>query len=119
MKIKVTFLLLTAGLFLLVSCQHPSVFADSPAVTFSLDISPIINSNCAMSGCHDAGGHEAKSLITYDDVMRYVKENSPDESKLYKVLYASGEDKMPRNGDLTDLQKQLIFVWIGQGAKNN
>ena len=41
-------------------------------------------------------------------------------ARLYKVLYATGENKMPPNGSapLSEAQKIIIGVWINQGAKN-
>lgn len=43
-----------------------------------------------------------------------------DNSKLYRVLFETGKDKMPPapNADLTAAQKAMIGKWINEGAKN-
>lgn len=60
-------------------------------------------------------------MMNYNDVINNADVNAGDAkgSKLYQVLFETGEEKMPPNGDLTDKQKKLIFIWIEQGAKDN
>ena len=51
-----------------------------------------------------------------------ITAGSPEKSKLYKTLKTlNEEDIMPKKpyNELTEKQIQLIYVWIGQGAKNN
>lgn len=106
------------------SCKHKTDFDKIPEVHYSTDISPIIGSNCTFSGCHGDIAHQKFKLLSYDEVMNYgkVKAKSPETSKLYTVL-KTYEDKeiMPAKpyNALTEKQIQLIYVWIGQGAKNN
>lgn len=93
-------------------------------ICFTRDIMPLIRSNCAMSGCHDGNDGEARSLLTYGDIQVYLRKVNgkyvPERSKLYTVLSASGEDRMPRNAaPLTDAQQKLIRSWINQGAVEN
>jgi hypothetical protein len=51
-----------------------------------------------------------------------ITAGSPEKSKLYKTLKTlNEEDIMPKKpySELTESQIQKIYVWIGQGAKNN
>ncbi len=96
---------------------NPSIQADS--VCFMRDVLPILNSNCAMSNCHDAISHkEGFTFTTYAGVMKGVKAGSSTSSELYKEI---ANDKMPENPytKLTAAQKLTIKNWIDQGAKNS
>lgn len=99
----------------------PPVATCSPdTVYFQNTILPLINSSCAMSGCHDAITHkEGLNLTTYNGIMAAgVKAGNPGGSKLYSVI---ANNSMPPKGStpLTVTQKDLISKWISQGAKNN
>ena len=50
-----------------------------------------------------------------------IESGSPQKSELYQKLKTLGDDIMPKKpyNELTEKQIQLIYVWIGQGAKNN
>jgi hypothetical protein len=110
-------------LFALVSCKHKTDFSSLKEVSYSTEIVPIINANCTFSGCHGASEAESFKLLSYNDVMDAgVKEGSPEKSKFYNSLKSLKQEKiMPRlpYSPLTDAQILSIYVWIGQGAKNN
>lgn len=101
----------------------------STAICFESEILPLFQSNCAKSNCHDATTHaDGYILNSYDNLFKkegkLVRDNirpgSPENSKLYEVLFETGNDKMPPPGntDLTANQKNLIATWIREGAKN-
>ena len=97
---------------------------DSTVVYFGRDVLPILNSNCAMSGCHDAGtAAEGIVLTSYEKVMqtaRVVPFNL-NNSELYEVITETDPDKRmppPPKPALTAAQIALIAKWINQGAKN-
>jgi hypothetical protein len=48
-----------------------------------------------------------------------VKSGNAHGSDLYKVLLRTGDERMPPNGPLSDIQIKKIFIWIEQGAKDN
>ena len=106
----------------LVRCtQQVDPSADIPTVSYSQEISPIISSNCALSGCHDGNSHEF-ALLSYSDLMHYVTPADAHGSQLYEVIRLySGERAMPPspNTPLTDQQIASIYVWILQGALDN
>ncbi|MBL0336936.1 MAG: hypothetical protein IPP73_16900 [Chitinophagaceae bacterium] len=93
-------------------------------VYFVNTVQPLLNSTCAMSGCHDAATHkDGIELTSYAKIMATggVNPGNPGSSKLYKVLSKSGSDRMPPppNAGYTQAQKDIIYKWIAQGAKNN
>ena len=97
---------------------------DPDSVYFGNTILPILQSNCAMSGCHDAESHrEGINLSSYYDIMNsdVVVIGKPNKSELIHVLTANGNDLMPPqpNLALTSDQISLIQIWIEQGAKFN
>jgi hypothetical protein len=124
-------------LLIIVSCKHeiPELVIDAPVsggeqpcstdtVYFQNKVLPLLNSSCAMSGCHDAITHkEGVNLTTYSRTMSTggVRPGDPANSQLYKVLNKSGNDRMPQPpaAAFTQAQKDIIYKWILQGAKNN
>ncbi len=103
------------------SVQPPSLVTCSPdTVYFKQKILPLIVSNCAMSGCHDAISKKDGVILTdYTNIMREVKISNPTSSELYKSLIATGEDRMPPAGSLPAEQINSVLTWIKQGDKNN
>ncbi|MDB5274569.1 MAG: hypothetical protein JWO58_2936 [Chitinophagaceae bacterium] len=103
-----------------VACHHKPVIPDLPAISYNVDINPILQNNCALSGCHDA--NTRRSLVYYDDVMRYVSAGNAPKSQLYKSIISLGglgTKPMPPSQPLSEDQLKLIYAWIMQGAKNN
>jgi hypothetical protein len=108
----------------LASCRHESVLSeDAPTVCFEDQVLPIIRSNCAISGCHDAGSGEGPTLTNFENISQYVEPGKPTKSELFKVITAtslfvefmppSTREALPQN------QIDLINIWILQGAQNN
>lgn len=88
-------------------------------VYFNNKVLPFIVQNCAQSGCHDATTMARNVLLTsYNSIMTTadVVPGRPDNSDLYKVI---DRNEMPPSGPLTTEQKNMIYTWILQGAKNN
>jgi hypothetical protein len=89
---------------------------------FVNEIQPIINSSCAMSGCHDAVTRaEGVELTSYAKIIRYVTPFKTSGSKLYTESLKTDKDRMPPAPmpALTSLQLSKISKWINQGALNN
>lgn len=112
-----TLLALTASTFLF-SCQHeviPNI--DSESICFERDVLPLMVSNCATSGCHDAATAEDGYVLTnYATITRKgVQPGNPDKSELYEVIL---ENEMPPNKPLIADQKAIIKAWIAGGAEN-
>ncbi len=96
------------------SCSPDTVY-------FQNTVLPLLNSSCAMSGCHDAASHkEGVNLTTYAAIMSTagVKAGNPGGSKLYQVIADNSMPPKPAAA-FTTAQKAIISKWITQGAKNN
>lgn len=97
---------------------------DTNLVYFSRDVLPILVSNCAKSGCHDAATHEEGVIMTnFNNVFNTgkVKPYDLNKSKMYKaIITTQGEERMPPAPDprLSSDQIALIGKWIQQGAKD-
>jgi hypothetical protein len=89
-------------------------------VCFESSVLPIFLSSCARSGCHDSKTKEEGYVLdSYANIMRKgISPGNASNSKLYKVLFETGEDQMPPDSPLTQPQKDSIKLWINQGAKN-
>lgn len=118
---KISIVIIVAGL-MLVSCKQKPNFESLAEVSYAKDIAPIIISNCTSSGCHGDSQYEKFSLTSYSKLMNGgISAGSPEKSELYATLKSLGDDIMPKkpNNELSEKQIQLIYIWIGQGAKNN
>ncbi len=92
------------------------------SVYFANSIFPLISSTCAMTGCHDAASHaDGVVLTTYNNIMKYVVAGNAGNSKLYKVIIRTDNERMPPPPApaWTSEQKAALQKWINQGAKNN
>lgn len=93
---------------------------DGPAqfVSFKDDLLPVFTQNCALSGCHAAGGHTP--TLTADKAYAslnngfYVNTLIPKQSKLYQMVYGEMGNYVP-----SPSVKKKIYDWIRNGAPNN
>lgn len=98
------------------------VECDPDTVYFNRDVLPILISNCAMSGCHNAGtASDGVVLTDYQSVVSTadVDPGRPGNSDLYEVLVDDDpDDRMPRPpaSPLSTEQIAIIGKWIDQGA---
>lgn len=137
-EITLLFLLLSGISFLAITCKHeipgvvnpgnvittPSQTSNCSADTvyFANEILPLINSNCATSGCHDAiSRKEGIDLSSYNKIRSYIKPFNAADSKLFEVIMKNNDDRMPPSPmpPLDAAQKAKLQKWINQGAGNN
>lgn len=90
---------------------------DTTNVTFSAVISPIVQANCALSGCHTnasrAGGYSYES---YTGLMEVVNNGR----LLGAIRHESGYVPMPQNAaKLSECDIEKIAHWVNMGAPNN
>lgn len=110
----------------------PDPNPDRP-VSFSEDIQPIFNGNCAVSGCHDSGTQESGvDLSSYDAALNSVgvqygteiiqpgdPNNSPIVDKISNDDPEFGQ-RMPFNRQpLSEAEIDSIIAWIEDDAPNN
>jgi len=89
-------------------------------ISFKYEILPLIVSNCASEGCHDAVSREEGVVLdSYTNIMKEVKPGKPSGSKLYKYLLKGDDDVMPPPPlpPLSAEQIELVKNWILQGAQ--
>ncbi|SMO43818.1 hypothetical protein [Solitalea koreensis] len=112
-----------AGVIGATSCKHDPDLSNTPTISYSNDVQPILIANCTQSGCHGNVYNEGFKLLSYNDVLRHIKPGSATGSQLNKVITAYGniETQMPPppNRHLNDQEVSTIYLWILQGAKNN
>ena len=99
--------------------EPPPLPAPEPAVTFQVDILPILQARCAVPGCHAAPNPaRGLNLETYADFARGGVFN-PGDSKNSKVVQRIDGGGMPPGAPLADDQIQLFKDWIDDGAQDN
>lgn len=105
---------------LISTCYHgPSIIDLLEPVCFESQVLPIIQTSCAMAGCHD-GTAEGFLATDYNSIVRSVTPGDPRGSTLYDVITRiNGEHMMPLDRPLTIEQRSIIQLWIAQGAENN
>ncbi|HVS91275.1 MAG TPA: hypothetical protein VHE59_04535 [Mucilaginibacter sp.] len=86
--------------------------------SFSKDIAPLLNTNCAKSGCHVAGAQspDMETAVSYNSLVNggFVNTDFPSQSILYQQLTGNMEEHMPNAAD-----RQKVYDWIRTGAQNN
>ena len=98
---------------------------DPDTIYFVNEILPLLQSSCGVSGCHDPGTAEDGVILTnYADIIQTgkIKPFDPGDSEMYEVIMESDPDERmppPQKSPLTAEQKNMIYEWIRQGAKNN
>lgn len=86
--------------------------------SFQNDILPILEKNCALAGCHVAGGAAGLDLTGYDS---FEKSGAfvPGNAKKSLVIIRIDGGGMPPAGPLDDDLIDLVKDWIDEGAENN
>jgi hypothetical protein len=111
MKNSVTAVFLLCSIILVVSCS--ALNSASKGLSYTSDVKPIIDLNCATS-CHNAkrpaGGID---LTTYEK----VKENCVSGKLLDAIQHNAGAKPMPKKAPkLDDASIQIIIKWTSTGA---
>ena len=125
-KLIITVIVLLTGFFGIVGCYYDQVLEEGPGgipsnVSFSNDVVPVFNKNCANSGCHDALPTFKPSLVAdkaYSELYAggYISKTVPSSGKLYQAI---AEGSMPPGTPMSTKDANLIIGWLNEGAKNN
>lgn len=114
---KLIFLIII--LFTLQSCYNDNeedlygpVLCDTADITYSEDVAPIINSSCATSGCHVAGGTGPGNFTVFSELLAKVNNGSFENRVLVQKT-------MPPGTALINCELDILQTWIDNGAPNN
>ena len=116
MKIKI--LLLLTIVIITTSCSKDKTkfaAADCPdPISFMDDVKPIIDLNCATSGCHDANTSTPYAFTQYSTI-------AANANLILSVIrHEAGVTPMPLGGNqLADSLIQKINCWVIQGKLDN
>ncbi|MGQ0737919.1 MAG: hypothetical protein ACT4OJ_02560 [Bacteroidota bacterium] len=77
---------------------------------FTADVLPILQSSCAISGCHAAGSTNGPGALT---------SHAQASAAASSIRSAVSSGRMPQSGTLTTAQKNSIICWVDSGAPNN
>jgi len=83
---------------------------DSTGISFAADVQPIINTHCAVSGCHSANSATRQPLTTYDEVKGAIDN--------WGLQTRVENGSMPPAG-MPDADKQTLLDWIAEESLNN
>ena len=110
----------------LISCYKDIILPDAKvdpdapaqAVSFKNEIAPMVNTKCALAGCHVTGGHKPYMAtgMAYQEIVNgeFVNTIIPKESIIYKMINGEMQQYIPSAAD-----RQKIYDWIRNGAPNN
>jgi len=96
---------------------YPEGNCDTSNVTYSAVIGPIIQTNCAYSGCHSATNPAGNiPMNDYAAVLTVV-----NNGRLIGTMnHESGFSPMPQGGvKLSDCIINKVRIWVNNGAQNN
>jgi hypothetical protein len=97
-----------------------AVDPDAPpqATSFKNDIAPMVNTKCALAGCHVTGGHAPymSTGLAYVQIVNggYVNTLIPKQSIIYIEINGGMKENIP-----SAIDRQKIYDWIRNGALNN
>ena len=88
-------------------CAITKEVAVESGISYAQAIAPIIEANCAVSGCH--AGAQAPDFRQFSNIQ--------ENAALIKTK--TGDGSMPQDGTLTEEQIASIACWVDDGAKDN
>lgn len=85
------------------------------SVTYQQTIAPLVEANCATSGCHlGPNGIGGLDLSTYGDLKSIA-----DNGQLLGHITGTSGNLMPPTGSLPDCDIEKIRLWVNEGAPEN
>ena len=99
------------------SCKKEDVNMDCTGrdPSYSMDILPLVNRSCALSGCHVKG-------FKNGDYTTYAGLKAKADNGSLKKRVAKRQNMPPKSSSaqkLTAAEMELFYCWIERGAKNN
>ncbi|NNF01782.1 MAG: hypothetical protein HKN22_03790 [Bacteroidia bacterium] len=88
---------------------------DTVAATFSAVIQPLINTNCAKSGCHDGISGQPR-FVTYNDLSPFLISN---QIQTRVNLPVNDPSFMPNDGPMSKCDLEKLNEWLDSGYPDN
>jgi mono/diheme cytochrome c family protein len=102
---------LICGIGFFASCKKDDN-CNTSDVTYTNTVKSILDSNCALSGCHNSGSGNG-SLASYDDAVAFAAQGRI----VGAIKHQDGFVAMPQTGGkLEDCEINQIEAWISDGA---
>ncbi|WP_169678982.1 hypothetical protein [Marinigracilibium pacificum] len=92
-------------------CTATVNFVIDASISFATDVEPLIQNNCAVSGCHVEGTGRTV-FANYDDI-------SANSNNIRQRVSTGVMPPQNSGYDLTQQQRDDIVCWIDAGANNN
>lgn len=87
--------------------ETPLATTCNPLISFANTVKPVLDRNCNTAGCHD------------DQVITALNNFQTVHDGAAQIRLSISTGKMPKNRTITNEDKNAIFCWIDNGAKNN
>lgn len=84
-----------------------------PCATYSVDITSMVNSKCAVSGCH-VSGFTFGNFTLYDELKKRV-----DNGKIQLLVFDNQLMPPATAQQLTEEERTKLKCWMDDGALNN
>ncbi|MBK6774974.1 MAG: hypothetical protein IPG74_03685 [Flavobacteriales bacterium] len=91
---------------------YPGSFCDTANVTYSGTAKSILETNCAISGCHVSGGTGPGNFTSYADVKQRV------DNGTFRILVLENRT-MPPSFSLSSCELEQLSIWLDAGAPEN
>lgn len=121
MKIKILICAICIGTVVFQSCEYnelpepPPVIEGCPeTISFANDIKPIIDTSCALTGCHNGDNGADRNWTVFNN---FQSKRANVKDRITRPPGTPGH--MPAKGSLTTDQIQTIVCWVDQGGLNN
>jgi hypothetical protein len=93
---------------------EPEIDECVATISFANDIKPIIDTSCALTGCHNGDNGADKNWTVFSN---FQTKRANVKDRITRPVGTPGH--MPAAGSITDEQIQTIVCWVDQGGVNN
>jgi len=106
-----------AGLILLNACVYHDIpaYACTEEYTFTEHVQPILQTKCAISGCHNGDMGADLNWTNFEEFQKRVKSGLVKYNVTHRVM----PPEESQNGPLTQEQINTIACWVDQGGVKN
>jgi hypothetical protein len=119
-QMKFQYLFITLIFITIISCAKDTTdyagiaVCSSTIPTYTNSVATILNTNCALSGCHNSSARKGIDLSNYNLASSQFKSNS---NNLISIHHGSGVANMPQDrAKLSDADINKIDCWVKNGC---